>query len=244
MDRSDERVMQYASFLSGQARENKLLHFSRGRRSTVAEYGARLADHQGKLSTRFGDIADIAAEASHRADSESRTVVSAEDIDTTIAQRAFRSGMIQDRLRRLIVEGTLLIQTDGEKIGELNGLSVLSLGDSAFGQPTRVTAQTAVGAEGIVDVQRESNLSGRIYNKAFQIVTGFLMSRFAQDKPLTLTARVTFEQTYDEIEGDSALTPVVCPDVVFGSSAHTARNRGDRQRQPARRSAGHWGRKP
>jgi predicted ATP-dependent protease len=121
-----------------------------------------------------------------------------------MSERIYRSNLIEEKIRELITEGTIFIDTTGAREGQVNGLSVLDIGDYSFGRPVRITAQTSLGTEGVINVERETRLSGRVHNKGFLILTSFLSARYAQDKPSALTARIAFEQTYDEVEGDSA----------------------------------------
>ena len=204
MARTAEHLARYAAFISQRVRECSLRHFHRSAIAKVAEYGARLSEHQGKLSARFNQIADLADEASYWAAKDQSRYVMAKHVVQAIDQKTYRSSLIEQKLRELIDEGTIFIDTTGTQEGQVNGLSILALGDYAFGQPVRITAQTALGSEGVLNLERETRLSGRIHNKGFMILTSFLLARYAQDRPLALAARVTFEQTYDEIEGDSA----------------------------------------
>ncbi|MBI4491772.1 MAG: AAA family ATPase [Chloroflexi bacterium] len=204
MARTPEHLAQYCAFVCRQVQEQRLRHFHRSAVARIAEHGARLAEHQGRLSTRFSQIADLAAEASHWAAKADSRYVLAEHVDRAIEQKTYRSNLIEEKIQQLIDEGTIFIDTTGARLGQVNGLSILDLGDYYFGRPVRITAQAAFGGEGVVNVEREARLSGRLHNKGFLILTSFLSARYAQDKPLALAARITFEQTYDEIEGDSA----------------------------------------
>ncbi len=202
--RTSERLGQYAGFISRQVREQKLRHLDRGAVARVVEYGARLAEHQEKLSTEFQQIAEVVAEASYWATKAASQYVLAEHVERAISQKRYRSNLVEEKLRQLIAEGTILLDTTGARTGQINGLSILDLGDYSFGLPVRVTAHTAVGAEGVINVEREAHMSGRVHNKAFLILTSVLTARYGQDKPLALAAKISFEQTYDEVEGDSA----------------------------------------
>lgn len=202
--RTDEHLARYAAFVSRQVRDGGLRHFDRGAVAKVAEYGARLDDHQAKLSARFQQIGDLVAEASYWAAKADNQIVKAEHVVQAIDEKSYRSNLVEDKIRELINDGTLLIDVTGECVGQVNGLSVLDLGDYTFGRPMRITAQTALGADGFTNLDRETRLSGRIHSKGFLILTSFLQSRYAQDKPLAISARITFEQSYGEVEGDSA----------------------------------------
>jgi lon-related putative ATP-dependent protease len=201
---TDEHLARYAAFVAGQVREGGLRHFHRGAVAKIAEYGARLDDHQAKLSARFQQIADVVAEASFWAAKTGSQLVMAEHVAQAIDEKTYRSNLMEDKIRELINDGTLLIDVTGKCQGQVNGLSVLDLGDYSFGRPMRITAQTALGADGFTNLDRETRLSGRIHSKGFLILTSFLQSRYAQDKPLAISGRITFEQSYGEVEGDSA----------------------------------------
>ncbi|MBI2954038.1 MAG: AAA family ATPase [Chloroflexi bacterium] len=204
MPRTPENIHNYGAFISARCREAGLKHFDRTGVAKVVEYGSRLLEHQGKLSTRFLDIADIVTEASYWASRDNSAYVSARHVEEAIGHKEYRSNLIEQKVHELIAEGTLLISTEGAVPGQVNGLYILDLGDYYFGRPTRITARTSLGSAGMVNIERETKLSGRIHNKGFLILSSYLSEKFAQEKPLTLSAAVTFEQTYDEIEGDSA----------------------------------------
>jgi predicted ATP-dependent protease len=208
--RDDASLGSYAAFISGQVRELKLRHFDRGAVAKVAEFGARLAEDQGKLSAAFNDVVDLLAEASYRAGTAGSQYVSAEHVTAAIQHKAYRSNLIEARLQEMVADGAILIDTDGERVGQVNGLSVLDVGDYSFGRPVRITAQTALGADGVMNIERETNLSGPLHTKGFLILTSLLLGRYGQDKPIALDARLTFEQTYDEVDGDSASCAELC----------------------------------
>jgi lon-related putative ATP-dependent protease len=204
MARTAEHLARYAAFIRSQVEELGLLHFHRDAVAKVAEYGARCAEHQGKLSARLRQISDLVAESSHWASVDKQPYVRASHVARAMNERIYRSNLIEEKIREMIAEGTIFIDTAGARAGQVNGLSVLDIGDYSFGRPVRITAQTAVGTEGVINLERETRLSGRIHNKGFLTLTSFLSSRYAQDKPLALAAHIAFEQTYDEVEGDSA----------------------------------------
>lgn len=204
MDWSDENVTRYAAFLSRRVRGAGLRHFDRSAVARIVEQGARLRDHQGKLSTRLLEISDLAAEASFWAGEAGRELVSAADVDTAIARKEYRSSLPEERLRELIDERTLAIDLEGERVGQVNALSAIDLGDYRFGIPSRVTARVAVGRGDVESIEREIELSGRIHSKGFLILSGYLAGQYGQDLPLALKATIAFEQGYNEIDGDSA----------------------------------------
>jgi lon-related putative ATP-dependent protease len=194
----------YAAFVSRWVRENKLLHFDATAVARLIEHGARLSGSQRKLSTRLIEIADVATEASFVAARDDRRAVCRSDVSAAIRRRHYRSNLVEEQLQEMIDDGTLVIDTSGSRIGSINGLSVYALGDYAFGRPCRVSARVSLGRGSIASVERETELSGPIHSKGFLVVSGYLAATYALDYPLALSATLTFEQAYDEIEGDSA----------------------------------------
>jgi lon-related putative ATP-dependent protease len=206
MDWSDENLASYSAFLSRTVHDRGLRHFDRSAVARVAEHGARLLDDQRKLTARFRDIARLAVEASHWAGKAGRQVVLAEDVDEAIAKQEARRNLAEMRTREIILDGTVMIDTAGARVAQVNGLSVLDVGDYSFGRPSRVTARVSVGRGTVQSIEREIELSGPIHSKGFLILTGYLQAQYAQDWPLSLGATITFEQSYGGIDGDSAST--------------------------------------
>jgi len=204
MARTPETEVLYARFLAGRGREDGLLPFEAGAVAAVIEHGARLAEHQDRLSTQFMEIADVAREASYWASKASRRQVGASDIHHTLQQRRFRSNLVEDKIQEMIDESILRIDVTGEAVGQVNGLAILDLGDYEFGRPSRITARVSLGKEGVVDIERECETAGKIHSKGVLILGGFLSGRFAERAPLSVSISVGFEQTYEEVEGDSA----------------------------------------
>jgi lon-related putative ATP-dependent protease len=204
MDWSDENVLSYARFVSRWVRAAGLRHFDRAAVARLIEHSARLRESQRKLSTRLIDVSDIVSEASFWAGRAGHAVVEGEDVERAIAEREYRSNLLQERVEELIAEGTIRIETAGERVGQVNGIGVVDIGDHAFGKPSRVTARTSIGRGTVASVEREIELSGPIHSKGFLILSGYLAGTYGQDRPLALGASITFEQAYDEIEGDSA----------------------------------------
>jgi lon-related putative ATP-dependent protease len=194
----------YASFIGSRCRDECLLHFDPAGVAQVVEYGAWLVDNRQKLSARFSDVADIVREASYWARSAGRNVVSAEHVKRAVDEKCYRSSLIEERIRDLIADGTFLIDVDGKAVGQVNGLAVIDLGDMRFGKPSRITAKTYMGKNGVVDIERESKMSGKIYEKGVLILSGYLGAKYAQERPLALAASLCFEQSYEGIDGDSA----------------------------------------
>jgi lon-related putative ATP-dependent protease len=204
MDWTEENIKTYAASLWSLCCRERLRHMDAGAVAKVIEHSSRLAEDQEKLSTRFIEISDIMREANHYASSAGSSLVTRGEVEKAIEERIYRSNLIQERINDLIAKGVLCIDTEGEVVGQVNGLAVISLGDFAFGRPNRITVSVGLGREGIIDIERESKLGGRIHTKGVMILGGFLADRYAQDKPLALSARLVFEQSYEEVEGDSA----------------------------------------
>jgi len=204
MAKTDDNAHSYVGFLSALVRKEKLHHVDASGIARLIEHGCRLADDQYKLSTQFGLVADVVREADFYALKSNSKYMTVDHIETAIDARVYRSNLIQERLREYIQRNVILISTSGTEVGQINGLSVIDVGDFEFGTLSRITVAVGLGREGVIDVQREVNMGGPIHGKGVMILAGYLTSMFAYDKPLTLTARVVFEQNYEGVEGDSA----------------------------------------
>ena len=204
MDFERESVMQYANFVKNIVTNEKLTPFNCDAVAAVVEFGMRLAGKQKKLSTQFNNIADILREANYWAHKEKSSQVTEEHVEKAIEEKIERSRLIEEKIQEMIEEGTIMIDTQGSVIGQVNGLSVYDTGDYSFGRPTRITAKASVGGSGIINIEREAELSGRIHSKGVLILAGYLRSKYAQDKPLAMSASLCFEQSYTGVEGDSA----------------------------------------
>lgn len=204
MDRNLENILRYASFIATICKQENLRHFSREAVARVVDYGAWLAEDQRRLTTRFGHLRDIVCEANTWAARRGSPLVEAEDVVTAIREKERRSNLMEEKVLKAIEEGLLMLQVEGKRVGEINGLAVYSIGDYVFGKPCRITAKTFVGEKGVVNIEREVRMSGTIHTKGVLTLSGYLGAKYAQDKPLTLSASLTFEQTYDGVEGDSA----------------------------------------
>ena len=170
----------------------------------MIEHGARLREHQKKLSARLIEISDVVSEASFWAEKQGHPLVEAADVDLALRKREYRSSLIEERVRELVRDGTLMIATDGLRLGQLNGLAIVDVGDQSFGRPSRVSARVSLGRAGIESIEREIELSGPIHSKGFMILSAYIAATYAQEWPLAVAATLTFEQGYDEVEGDSA----------------------------------------
>lgn len=201
---TDEHVDQYIAFIRHWVEDHGLRHLDRSAMARVVEHGARIRDHQHRLSTQMSAIADLLTEASHWAGRAGRDLVQVADIEKAIAMKEFRSNLIEERMDDIIEDGTIAIATTGAQVGHVNGLAVLNVGDHVFGKPTRVTARVALGKGQILSIDRETELSGRIHSKGFLILSSYLAGQYGQTTPIYVSASITFEQSYDEIDGDSA----------------------------------------
>ncbi|MEO0157071.1 MAG: ATP-binding protein, partial [candidate division WOR-3 bacterium] len=204
MERDVRNINNYASFIKSICQTENLLPFTKEAIAEIIEYGVRLAGRKDKITTRFHLIADIIRESDYWARQKKNTIVDAEDVEKAIEGWRKRVNMYEEKIQELIKKDILMIQTKGKAVGQVNGLSVYQLGDYTFGRPTKITAKTSVGRAGIINIEREANLAGRTFNKGVLIISGFLRSRYAQDRPLSMDATLGFEQSYSEIDGDSA----------------------------------------
>ncbi|MBN9483701.1 MAG: AAA family ATPase [Bacteroidetes bacterium] len=204
MPRTADSMKDYNEFIQSLCNKESLPQADSTAVAKIVEYGSRLADEQNKLSTCFGAIADIIREASFYAAQEQSSKLTAKHIANAIEEKIYRSSLIQEKINEMITTHEIFIDTSGEIIGQINGLSVLGIGDISFGIPTRITCTTGMGKEGVITIEREAELSGPIHTKGVLILTGYLTSKFLQDKPISLAARLVFEQSYSEVEGDSA----------------------------------------
>ncbi|MFI5098064.1 MAG: Lon protease family protein [Candidatus Acidiferrales bacterium] len=204
MPLSDGVIEEYAGRLRGLSEKENLFPFDRGAFAAILEYGVRKAGRRNKVTARFVDIADLAREAHYTAAAAGESVVRAAHVRAAIASKIERHNLVETRLREMIEEGTLLVDLKGTCVGQVNGLSVMEIGGYAFGKPVRITASAALGKAGLINIERESNLSGRFHDKGVHIIAGYLRSCFAKDKPLSLAASICFEQSYSGVDGDSA----------------------------------------
>jgi predicted ATP-dependent protease len=204
MPMSNTVIEEYAGRLRGLSEKENLFPFDRGAFAAILEYGVRKAGRRNKVTARFVDIADLAREAHYASAAAGENVVRAVHVRAAIASKIERHNLIETRIREMVEEGTLLVDMNGTCIGQVNGLSVLEIGGYAFGKPVRITASAALGKAGLINIEREANLSGRFHDKGVHIIAGFLRSIFAKDKPLSLAASICFEQSYSGVDGDSA----------------------------------------
>jgi len=204
MNRSSDSQLLYAKLIGSLARKEGLRPFDRTAVARVIEHSARMAGDAEKLSIRMRSVADLLREANYWAGQAGHEVVTAADVQRAIDAQIYRSDRLRERIQEEILRGTILIDTEGEKIGQVNGLSVIQLGDFTFGRPSRITARVRLGRGEVVDIEREVELGGPIHSKGVLILSGFLGARYATYHPLSLSASLVFEQSYSGVEGDSA----------------------------------------
>ncbi len=204
MTRNEESLMKYASFVASQCKVDNLKPFDRTGVAKVVEYGTRLSEHQGKLSARFGLVADLLREADYWAGRTGSAVIRAEHVQKAREEKVYRNSRVEDVLREATLEDTFIIETSGRKVGQINGLAVLGTGDYMFGKPSRITCRVYAGKAGVVNIERETKMSGKVHEKAILILSSYLGGRYAHQKPISLSASIGFEQLYEGVEGDSA----------------------------------------
>ncbi len=204
MDITDKKVKDFLSFLAKFCDKENLLCMDSGAITRIMEHALRLTSDQEKLSTHFGAIADVIRESHYWAQKDKGKQIEKKHVEQAIEHKIYRSNLMEEKVREMIDRDYILIDTHGKAVGQVNGLSVISLGDYMFGKPSRITANVAPGKEGIVDIEREVKLGGPIHSKGVLILSGYLSKKYAQHTPLTLSAHLVFEQSYSGIEGDSA----------------------------------------
>lgn len=203
-DRDDETIMQMAAFIARFVEEEGLRHMDRTAVAAIIEQASRMVEDQEKLSLRFSDLTDLMRESAYWAAQDDAEFVSFAHVCRAVEEQEFRAGLVKERVQELIRRGVLLVDTEGEVVGQVNGLAVHMLGHYAFGRPSRITAAVHLGRDGVVNIERRSGMSHSTHDKGVLILSGFLGERFAQQRPMSLTAALTFEQSYGEVAGDSA----------------------------------------
>ena len=208
--RTEASVHLYSTLIASLIQKHLLLPFSRDAVAAVIEHGARQVENADKLSLHMGRLEDLLFEANYWAEQSGEHVVSCGSVEQALHKRRYRSSQYYERLIEQVTTGVRAIETSGEKVGQVNGLSVISLGDVAFGQPSKITASVRFGHGKIIDVERESELGGSLHSKGVFIISSLLATRYAKDRPLSLSASIVFEQSYGEVDGDSASTAELC----------------------------------
>jgi len=208
--RTPENALAYAGFICACCQRDSLRHFDRTAVGKVVEQGSRMVEDQEKLSARFGRLRDLVVEADYWAGQAGASIVSAQHVQRAIGERIYRLNLVEERIRELIARGVIMLDVTGSVVGQVNGLSVLDFVEFSFGRPSRITARTFMGQRGVVSIDRESQLSGHIHDKGVLILSGYLGWKYAQDKPLSVSASISFEQAYEPVEGDSASLAELC----------------------------------
>jgi len=204
VEKTKDNVMQFAAFISGCCEKCEMKHFDRTGVARVVEYSSRMVSDQEKLSSRFAQIRELVQEAEYFARKDNAPLVSGSHVEKAIEERFFRHNLPYERITEMIEQGTIMIDVDNAVVGQVNGLSVYSLGDVVFGKPSRITCKTFIGRGGVINIERESKLSGSTHDKGVLILSGYIGWKYAQENPLSLSASLCFEQSYEGIEGDSA----------------------------------------
>lgn len=204
MERTPENMEKYAAFVAQCQKRENLLPMDRSGVARIIEYSSRFADHQDKLSTKFSAVNDLVRESHYWATKAKSDVIKDEHVSKAVDEKVFRVNRVEERIREMMLDDTLIVDTAAATVGQINGLAVLDLGDYSFGKPSRITARTYTGKAGIVNIERETKMSGKIHEKAIFIISSYLGSKYAVKNPISLSAFITFEQLYEMIEGDSA----------------------------------------
>ncbi len=204
MDKNEDSIRQFTEFIKMKKDEDKLKPFDRTAVAALVEQAVRMAGRQEKISTSFPLITDLIREADYWAEQDGQSEVQDKHVDKAIEAKIYRSNMVEEHIQEMIDRGTLMIDVDGAILGQVNGLAVYSLGDYMFGKPSRITVSTSMGRAGIINIEREADMSGSTHNKGVLILGGYLRKKYAQDKPLSMSASIAFEQSYSGVDGDSA----------------------------------------
>lgn len=204
MDRNGQSIEKFAEFIKMVTDEERIKPLDRTAVAAMLEQAVRMTGRQEKISTAFPAIADVVREAEYWADQDGAATIAEAHVDKAIESRIYRSNLLEERIQEMIDRGTLMIDVAGEVVGQVNGLAVYSLGDLMFGKPSRITVSTAMGRAGVINIERQADLSGSTHNKGVLILGGYMRKKFAQDKPLTMSASIAFEQSYSGVDGDSA----------------------------------------
>ncbi|MBW1691301.1 MAG: AAA family ATPase [Deltaproteobacteria bacterium] len=204
MDRKEEVIMQIAQMIGNFCSEQNIRHLDRTGVARVLEYSMERTEDQEKLTLELGDVSDLIKEANYFAGLDGAELIGRGHVERAVEKRIYRSNLFEERIKELVEKDIFWIETDGTKVGQINGVSILMTGDHEFGRPNRITATVSVGREGVVAIERESKMSGNVHTKGVMILSSFLKERFAHNKPLSLTASLCFEQSYGLVEGDSA----------------------------------------
>ncbi|MCR8746078.1 Lon protease family protein [Romboutsia lituseburensis] len=203
IDKNKETIYKTLQLVANKCNEEKLKHFDKSAVERLIEYSTRLSDNKDKLTAKFNKIVDIIYEA-QAVSSDENEYITKEDVQKAIDLKIYRSNKYEEKLNEMFEDGTLLIDIDGEKVGQINGLAVMGTGEYSFGKPSKITASTYKGRSGVINIEREIKQSGSIHDKGVLILSGYLGARYGKEKPLSITTSITFEQNYNGVDGDSA----------------------------------------
>ncbi len=204
MDRKDDKVIECSRMISRYCKDHKIRHLDNSGVARVLEYSIELTEDRDKLTLELGTITDLLRESNYFAGLDNSELIQRRHVEEAIKKRIYRSNLIEERVKEYITKDIMWVETQGDKVGQVNALSVLMTGDHEFGRPNRVTATVSVGREGTVSIDRESKMSGATHTKGLMILSSLFRERFAQKKPISFTASLCFEQSYGMIDGDSA----------------------------------------
>lgn len=204
MPRNEENIRLLARFIAAHCEKDNLRHFERNAVAKIIEYASRMADDQTKLSSRLNRIVDVLYEANSWAEVQGDSMVRRHHVETALEEKRRRSDMSEEKTLEMFDDGTYLLDVDGAKVGEINGLAVVGTGQYSFGKPSKITVSTYRGQSGIINIEREARTSGRLHDKGVLIISGYMGHTYAQDKPLALACSIVFEQLYSGVDGDSA----------------------------------------
>ncbi|MGM0548806.1 MAG: Lon protease family protein [Bacillota bacterium] len=210
MERNKENITKFANFIASIIKREDLKDFSAEAVAKMIDFSSRLSRDRNKLSTKFNKIIEILYEADVWSNSFNEKIVSLNSVQKAIAEKERRSNLLEEKIQEQIDRDHLLLDVSGQEIGQINGLSVYQAGNYSFGRPARITARSYLGQDGVINIEREAKMSGRIHSKGVMILTGYLGGKYAQEAPLSLTASIAFEQSYGGVDGDSA----TCAEVV------------------------------
>jgi lon-related putative ATP-dependent protease len=204
MSKDEAAINHYSFFVKKICSDEGLMPFTNSGVAEVIEHGVRLAGRQNKISTKFSDIADLLRESQYWAKEDKANVIDSKHVNKAIDEKIYLSRMVEDKIQEMIEEGVLMIDIKGKRLGQVNGLSFYDLGDYSFGRPSKITAEVSMGRAGIINIEREADLSGKTHNKGVLIIGGYFRGKYAQDRPLSMSASLAFEQSYSGVDGDSA----------------------------------------
>jgi len=204
VDITPDNIDAYCAFICRTCEDEGLRAFDANGAARVIEFAARMVSDQKKLSTRFGQIKDLLIESDYWAGQASCELVLGEHVEQAVNKKIHRLNIVEERVQEMVENGSVLLDFTGSVVGQVNGLAVYDLGDFSFGRPSRITAQTFAGREGVINIEREASLSGSTHDKGVLILSGYLGAKFGQERPLTLSSSLCFEQSYDGVDGDSA----------------------------------------